>query len=262
VAKSQRSGKGMSPQEAYVRGGRFLHKDRYALVFVLILLTILSSAVMRDGTIGLLATLFLQTITLFVTLRTSEAGPRMRRVAEITAVAVLLGVGAVIVSGNIGPARLAYGFSMIVLVAFTPMVIARRLVSHPTININTVTGAADIYLLFGLFFAVVYGFAGEIIGHGTMPAVQAFFIASRPLTSNDFIYYSFVTLTTTGYGDIVAATSMGRMLSITEALIGQLYLVTVVALLVANIGRQRRRPPLVDDVTPEGRLDDSAENTD
>ena len=126
----------MSPQEAYVRSGRFLHEDRYALVFVLILLTILSSAVMRDGTIGLLATRFLQTITLFVTLRTSEARPRMRRVAEITAVAVLLGVGAVILSGNLGPARLAYGFSMIVLVAFTPMVIARRLVSHPTICIG------------------------------------------------------------------------------------------------------------------------------
>ena len=262
MANGPQKSQGMSPQEAYVRSGRFLHEDRYALVFVLIILTILSNAVLANGTIGLLLTLTLQTLTLFVTLRTSEAGPRMRRVGEITAVAVLLGVGAVVLSGNVGPARLAYGFSMIVLVAFTPIVIARRLIGHPTININTVTGAADIYLLFGLFFSVVYGFVGEIIAHGTMPAVQAFFIASRPLSANDFVYYSFVTLTTVGYGDIVASTSMGRMLSITEALLGQLYLVTVVALLVANIGRQRRRPILAEDAAPDAPANVPTEESD
>ncbi len=53
------------------------------------------------------------------------------------------------------------------------------------------------------------------------------------------MYYSFVTLSTLGYGDLTARTDLGRMLSVSEALLGQLYLVSVVALLVANLGRSR-----------------------
>ena len=54
-----------------------------------------------------------------------------------------------------------------------------------------------------------------------------------------WFYYRFVTLTTTGFGDLTAATDVGRALTITEALIGQIYLVTVVALIVTNIGPGR-----------------------
>ena len=69
----------------------------------------------------------------------------------------------------------------------------------------------------------------------------------------DFLYFSLITLTTTGYGDLAARTSLGRMLAATEALTGQVYLVTVVAVLVGNIGRVRpaRRGP--ERRAPEGR---------
>jgi hypothetical protein len=246
MAKNQNESRPMSPQAAYLRSGRFLHEDRYALVFLLIIATILSTALVANGTLGLILTLALQTTTLLVTLQTAEAGRRLRRFGQITSAIVFLGAATVIFTGDPHLARIAYGISMLMLVAVTPAVIVRRLAKHPVISINTVTGAADIYLLFGLFFAVVYGFVGDILAGGTMPAYKAFFIASRPLSGNDFIYYSFVTLTTVGYGDIISASEIGRMLSITEALLGQLYLVTVVALLVANIGRSRR-PRLIDD---------------
>ena len=62
---------------------------------------------------------------------------------------------------------------------------------------------------------------------------------SGPLTFNDEVYFSFVTLTTIGYGDIVAANDLSRGLAIFEALLGQLYLVTVVSLVVGNLGRDR-----------------------
>ena len=68
----------------------------------------------------------------------------------------------------------------------------------------------------------------------------------------DFIYFSFTTLTTTGYGDFTAGTSLGRMLAISEALVGQIYLVSVVALLVANLGRERRsQNAMIDDFRDE-----------
>jgi voltage-gated potassium channel Kch len=57
-----------------------------------------------------------------------------------------------------------------------------------------------------------------------------------------YLYFSYITLTTVGYGDLTAGSSLGRMLAVIEALVGQLYLVTIVALVVGNIGRQRVRP--------------------
>ena len=64
---------------------------------------------------------------------------------------------------------------------------------------------------------------------------------TRP-RSTDFIYFSFITLTTTGYGDLTAAHDLGRMLAVTEALFGQLYLVSAVALLIGSLGRTRGAP--------------------
>jgi voltage-gated potassium channel Kch len=54
------------------------------------------------------------------------------------------------------------------------------------------------------------------------------------------VYYSFITLTTTGYGDFVPLADVARMVAVTEALLGQVYLVTIVALLVSNVGGSRR----------------------
>jgi ion channel len=54
----------------------------------------------------------------------------------------------------------------------------------------------------------------------------------------DFLYFSFATLTTTGYGDLVPGNDLARSFAILEALTGQIYLVTVVAVLVGNLARR------------------------
>ena len=51
----------------------------------------------------------------------------------------------------------------------------------------------------------------------------------------DFLYFSFVTQTTVGYGDFTAAGDLGRALCVVEALVGQLYLVTIIAVLVSRM---------------------------
>ena len=93
---------------------------------------------------------------------------------------------------------------------------------------STVAGAACAYLLIGLFFASVYTF---LAGASTDP----FFAQTETERAVDFLYFSFITLTTVGYGDLSAAADLGRMLAAGEALTGQLFLVTVVALVVGNI---------------------------
>ena len=56
------------------------------------------------------------------------------------------------------------------------------------------------------------------------------------------MYFSFTSLTTLGYGDFTARTNLGHTLSVSEALVGQIYLVTIVSLIVANLGRSRPAP--------------------
>ena len=232
---------GQVTREAPIRLGhmRFLRRDLYATVFLLIIATIISSATLGDGPWGLLGTLILQTATLWVALLASDVGSRTKKYALAVCGLVVFAVTVAVLTGNLQPAKIASGVTMLFLVGFTPIVIVRQLMRHPVINFTTVNGAADIYLLFGLFFATIYRLMGTLAGHSGGAALQAFFYSSRPLTQSDFIYYSYVTLTTVGFGDVTAANSLGRMLSVTEALIGQLYLVTVVALLVGNFGRSR-----------------------
>jgi hypothetical protein len=185
--------------------------------------------------------LLLQTATLLVALRTSDAGRKSQMVAGVVALITIAGVTIALVTGNDRLAHLAYAASMVALVAVTPIAIVRRLMSHPTVNITTITGAANIYLLFGLFWASVYSTIGALTRVGSQTPAQAFFISStgRMPVPSDFIYYSYTTLTTVGYGDLTSASQIGRMVSITEALVGQLYLVIVVSVLVANVGRMR-----------------------
>jgi hypothetical protein len=224
-----------------VRGGRVFRADRFLLVFILILLTVLASAFTGDGSWGLILTLVLQTATLLVALRTSDAGRKSQTVAGVVALITIAGVTIALVTGNDRVAHLAYATSMVALVAVTPIAIVRRLMSHPTVNITTITGAANIYLLFGLFWASVYSTIGALTHVGAQTAAEAFFISSTGRTpiGSDFIYYSYTTLATVGYGDLTSASEIGRMVSITEALVGQLYLVIVVSVLVANVGRLR-----------------------
>ena len=58
-------------------------------------------------------------------------------------------------------------------------------------------------------------------------------------TTKNFLYFSFVTITTVGYGDLTAGTSLGRSLAISKALLGQIYLVTLVAAIVGGLSRRR-----------------------
>jgi hypothetical protein len=92
-------------------------------------------------------------------------------------------------------------------------------------------GVLCVYLLLGMLFAYGYALIGDL-------ASAPFFAEQRSADISDFLYFSFTTMTTTGFGDLTAAADTGRSLAIAEELTGQIYLVTVVAVIVGNLSRR------------------------
>jgi hypothetical protein len=206
--------------------------DSYGLVFALILLVLLVTAVAGDVEWGGALTVVVLAVTLIVTLRASEVRPRTARI-----VTILVGIATVlaIVSTASGIEGRGYRLTSLLaagLVIGAPVAILHRLRRHVEVTMRTVMGALCIYLFIGLFFALAYGGLSSFED-------GAFFVQTDEPTQVDFIYFSYVTQATVGYGDLSAATDLGRMLAITEGLLGQIYLVTIVALLVGNLGRER-----------------------
>jgi Ion channel len=155
---------------------------------------------------------------------------RLVRVAAGLALAVLAVsfVRAVFGGVGAGPALLMNA----ALVALGPPAVAvgvvRDLRATGRVGLGTVMGVLSLYMLMGMLFAFVYA-AIDAIGD------QSFFAGGQPATASNCLYFSFVTLATVGFGDFVARSQLGHTLVVFEALIGQIYLVTVVSLIVSNL---------------------------
>jgi uncharacterized membrane protein len=104
----------------------------------------------------------------------------------------------------------------------------KQLEAAGAVTLQTMYGVLCLYLLIGLLFGVAYATIGEL-------SSTPFFAQPGPYGRDEFLYFSYTTLTTVGYGDLSAATNLGRSLAITEALLGQLYLVSVVAVIISNM---------------------------
>jgi hypothetical protein len=205
--------------------------DAYGVLLLLIISLLIVTAVAGSSDPGRLAALAMQGGVLLYALWTARGGRRLFRIAlvvvplAITIIALISGDGSD--AGRAAVTSVGAGLALCAIVA-----IARQVVSHPQIDAVTILAALCTYLLIGLFFASLYTLVGTLDG-------GSFFVQTSATAPVDFLYFSFVTLTTLGYGDLTPAGDVGRMLAVTEALLGQLYLVTVVALVIGNIGAQR-----------------------
>jgi hypothetical protein len=105
------------------------------------------------------------------------------------------------------------------------VLILMHLVRRRVVDLQTFLGAVAAYLLLGMMFAFSYRAVGEIQN-------GPFFGASGDGTTADDLFFSFITLTTTGYGNLVPKDNPGQTLAVLEAITGQLFLVTAVAKVV------------------------------
>ena len=214
--------------------GRADPTDRFGAVLLVVVATVVWTAASPDTWWAHVSVLFLQTLTLFMALRAARASGRVITVAAglwflgavVAAIAALAGADSKGLSAALG-----VGLLVVALV-----VVLRRLIHQPDVSPSTVAGAISAYLLLGLVFTWTYALLATV-GQDPFGGPGA----NTTATFNEYLYFAFTTLTTTGFGDIAPVTDVGRAIAILEALLGQLYLVTVLALVIGNMRPRRDR---------------------
>lgn len=210
--------------------------DRFGLVLALTILAIVAlalvdlSAPVGDLVAGLasIATSVLVGVTLLLAMRASGLRLKWRRVADMLVALMVAIIVVQITYGLVADASLfaregTRPLTLLVLSALAPVVVVRRLLKHRTVTAGTLLGAISAFLLLPITFC--YAFL-------TIDGLQGtpFFGQVQPTTS--FMYFSLSTITTVGYGDLTAVTPLARLVATAEAVSGQVYLVTFVAMLV------------------------------
>jgi hypothetical protein len=207
----------------------------YGAVLVLVLVSASFQIAAPDADWARLVSIALGAATMVTAVWAARAQRRyVRLVAAGTVVVAVAALVVLVVTGELSKAPA--GLVNAALIVFAPAVIGAGLVrdvrAEGAVTQRTLAGVLSIYLLLGMAFALV-GSAVAAIDDG------AYFNPGVAPTLSDFVYFSYVTLSTTGYGDLLPVTDVARALAVAEALLGQIYLVTVVAMIVANM-RPRR----------------------
>jgi hypothetical protein len=213
-------------------------RQRYGLLLVALGATFFLEGVAQPGDLQRAIGTVLVGATLTLALYAAEIPSRHLSVAAGIVLAVVASVliSSVFIGGNARGAVAATVNGLLVACAPPAVVLGvwRNLRVTGTVTVTTVAGVLCLYLLLGLFFTFTYVAIQEIGG-------APFFAGGDTATSARATYFSFTTMTTTGYGDFTARTNLGHTLSVTEALLGQIYLVTVVAAIIGRLvprGRQ------------------------
>jgi hypothetical protein len=222
--------------------------DAFGLVLALVLLTyVLASLLDNDGWPAVVLTVA-TSATSVVALVSSHARATFVRRAILLAAAtvVLAAIGAA--SGE----RTWLNFASLVQVSLLAVAMAavlRRVATSAEVGSRTILGAISVYTVLGILFTFVYGAIERIQG-------GAFFEGIPHPQGSDFLFFSYTTLTTTGYGNLVPGGQPGRMISGLEMMIGQIFLVTLVAGLVSlwrpGEGILRRREQRSGEAPPTG----------
>jgi voltage-gated potassium channel Kch len=210
---------------------------RYGFALALILLDYVLLAALSGSLAGRLVTYLVVVCTLLVTLLTAQASRLWIALAlaliGATALVVLLAVFTQTLASFLG---LTSALGVCLLLA-TPVVIVRDLIKTRLVSVHTLMAAMCLYLLIGIIFALLFDAAGAVTPGG-------FFGSPGLGTITNALFFSFTTLTTVGYGNLVPATAFGQSVAMVEAVAGQIFLIVVVARLVSLWGQDlpRRAP--------------------
>ncbi len=208
---------------------------RYGVSLMLILTSIVVQIAAPDTEAGRVLVVALYGLTLISAMLAADSPRVLVRVARVVVVVLIL-ASAGLSLGTPDVGEHATRITTLILVVIAPVVIVRGLIRHGleegVVTVQTMFGVLCLYLLLGLAFASAYNVVGSLEG-------APFFVDGSNTTSN-YLFFSFSTMTTTGYGNLIPAEGPGKALATLESLLGQVYLVTVVATIVGNLGRKTK----------------------
>ena len=211
---------------------------RYGLLLVATLLSLGVQGIAPPGSVQQIVVAALSGASLVLAFRAAQLPRAAVRAAAGLAVLVLVVTVVKATAGGVGEGAVRL-MNAALLVLGPPAValgVIRDLRTSRQVRIQAVMGVLALYMLVGMLFGFVYG-AVDLLGG------DPFFANGATASVSHCLYFSFTTLTTVGYGDFVARSDLGHTLAVFEALIGQIYLVTVVSLIVSNLGRPTRPAP-------------------
>ena len=209
--------------------------DSNATLLVLLLANFFLLELIDDPRWGALGSTLLAAVALVVAISDPDAGTTITRRHALSIAACVVLAPVVLFVNSASVIGLTYLLPVVLLVTATLPVTISRTLKHRRITHETVLGALCAYVLVGLFFAFVYLAVDELRD-------GPFFVQEGPHSQSEFLYFSFVALTTLGFGDLSPAVGLPQALTVLEALTGQIFLVTLVARLVTLWVRQSERP--------------------
>jgi hypothetical protein len=170
---------------------------------------------------------------IIISYRASGSGTQV--VTWVTVGALVL--GAILTAAVFSPSNTVAGLINLALAALIgsgPIAILRHVYSQPRVKMQDIVGALDAYIEFGFFFSFLYAAVDQF-------TTEPFFSQTADPALFDYLYFSFVTMTSLGYGDLSPALAVGKGLVIVEVLLGSIFLVVLVARLVGTLGMERPR---------------------
>jgi Ion channel len=208
----------------------------YGVVLILILITFgVMMTLPPEGWGGRVTAVAVAGLTAVVAFTSSDVRPGRVRLAIVVAAAA---VAAAIIAERIPSERLlGVAFSAVsILLALAAVTILRCVIAGAHVDFRTILGAVSVYALLGLLFAFFFFAVGRWAG-------GEFFTGVAEPRSSDYLFFSYTTLTTTGYGNLTPAGTVGQSFAVFEMLAGQIFLVTLVAGLVSLWRPGARKPP-------------------
>lgn len=232
--------------------------DSYGLVLFLLAVSFTTAALPGLPHEFHVIRLTLLGITMLFALRTSKAPFALVVAARILfAISFVVAVVATVTGGG-AHVRTEIGVIaalQFMLLALAPPAIVYRILRHPRVDVDTILGAVTVYVILGVFFEAIYVTVSAF-------STEPFFTTNRQVEQlsdlHNFQFFSFVTLTTVGYGNLIPRSTLGQSLAILEALAGQIYLVTLVARLVSAFGTERESSDVRSLIRAQEMADESA----
>jgi hypothetical protein len=199
--------------------------NAFGVVLLLVLATYATTSLTRYTGWSAVAISVLGSFTTVIALASSGVRDVLVRVGGGLAIAsVTFAVIAALVDRN-GLLAIS-GLLQILLFTWAAAAVLRAVLAESEVGFKTILGAISVYLIFGLLFTSLYVVIDKL-------QAGSFFEPTRELQTGDYVFFSFTTLTTTGYGNLVPGGQPGKMFSVLEMLLGQIFLVTLIAGLVA-----------------------------